>query len=313
MPNFRILSFDGGGIRGVLTAVLVNRLLGEYPTLLQDRPDTITMFAGTSTGGILALGMAAGLTPAQIRDLYVTNGKLIFDSSWTRDVVEIGGLSGAKYDNANLKQILRETFGALKLKDLKPRVLIASFSLDNQAPDPSSRTWNPKFFHNFSGTDSDGESLLVDVAMSTSAAPTYFPSYGVYVDGGVIANNPSMAAVVQALDGRNQAGERATLEGIKLLSVGTGASLEYIEGQDHDWGDAQWIKPILNVMMDGGVGVADFECAQLLGNRYCRIEPVFPAGKSFPMDDVSKIVDLMDLAQSFDLTGAVAWLKSSGW
>ncbi len=313
MPNFRILSFDGGGIRGVLTAVLVNRLLGEYPTLLQDRPDTITMFAGTSTGGILALGMAAGLTPAQIRDLYVTNGKLIFDSSWTRDVVEIGGLSGAKYDNANLKQILRETFGALKLKDLKPRVLIASFSLDNQAPDPSSRTWNPKFFHNFSGTDSDGESLLVDVAMSTSAAPTYFPSYGVYVDGGVIANNPSMAAVVQALDGRNQAGERATLDGIKLLSVGTGASLQYIDGQDHDWGDAQWIKPILNVMMDGGVGVADFECAQLLGNRYCRIEPVFPAGKSFPMDDVSKIVDLMDLAQSFDLTGAVAWLKSSGW
>ena len=313
MPNFRILSFDGGGIRGVLTAVLLDRLLAEYPALLQDRPDTITMFAGTSTGGILALGMAAGLTPAQIRDLYVTNGKLIFDSSWTRDVVEIGGLSGAKYDNVNLKQILKETFGALKLKDLKPRVLIASFSLDNQAPDPSSRTWNPKFFHNFPGADSDGESLLVDVAMSTSAAPTYFPSYGVYVDGGVIANNPSMAAVVQALDGRNQAGERATLDGIKLLSVGTGASLQYIEGQDHDWGDAQWIKPILNVMMDGGVGVADFQCAQLLGNRYCRLEPIFPAGKSFPMDDVSKIVDLMDLAQSFDLTGAVAWLNSSGW
>ena len=313
MPNFRILSFDGGGIRGVLTAVLVNRLLGECPTLLQDRPGTITMFAGTSTGGILALGLAAGLTPAQIRDLYVTNGKLIFDSSWTRDVVEIGGLSGAKYDNVNLKQILRETFGALKLKDLKPRVLITSFSLDNQASDPSSRTWNPKFFHNFSGADSDGESLLIDVAMSTSAAPTYFPSYGVYVDGGVIANNPSMAAVVQALDGRNQAGERATLDGIKLLSVGTGASLQYIEGQDHDWGDAQWIKPILNVMMDGGVGVADFECAQLLGDRYCRLEPIFPAGKSFPMDDVNKIVDLMDLAQSFDLTGAVAWLKSSGW
>ena len=313
MPNFRILSFDGGGIRGVLTAVLLNRLLGEYPTLLQDRPDTITMFAGTSTGGILALGIAAGLTPAQIRDLYVTNGKLIFDSSWTRDVVEIGGLSGAKYDNVNLKQILQETFGALKLKDLKPRVLIASFSLDNQAPDPSSRTWNPKFFHNFSGADSDGESLLVDVAMSTSAAPTYFPSYGVYVDGGVIANNPSMAAVVQALDGRNQAGERATLDGIKLLSVGTGASLQYIDGQDHDWGDAQWIKPILNVMMDGGVGVADFECEQLLGNRYRRLEPIFPAGKSFPMDDVSKIVDLMDLAQSFDLTGTVGWLKSSGW
>lgn len=63
MPNFRILSCDGGGIRGVLTAVLLNRLAGAYPALLQDRADTITLFAGTSTGGILALGLAAGLTP----------------------------------------------------------------------------------------------------------------------------------------------------------------------------------------------------------------------------------------------------------
>jgi patatin-like phospholipase/acyl hydrolase len=313
VANFRILSFDGGGIRGVLTAVLLNRLLAEYPALLQDRANTITMFAGTSTGGILALGLAAGLTPAQLRDLYVTNGKLIFDSSWMRDVVELGGLSGSKYDNVNLKQILQESFGALKLQDLKSRVLISSFNLDNQALDPSKRTWNPKFFHNFPGADSDGDSLVVDVAMSTSAAPTYFPSYGVYVDGGVIANNPSLAAVAQALDGRNQPGERTTLDGIKLLSLGTGASLQYIDGQDHDWGDAQWIKPILNVMMDGSVGVAHFQCAQLLGNRYCRLEPIFPAGKSFPMDDVSKIVDLMDFAQSFDLTSTVAWLKATAW
>jgi hypothetical protein len=238
---------------------------------------------------------------------------LIFDSSWTRDVVELGGISGSKYDNANLKQILQETFGAQKLKDLRSRVLISSFNLDNQEADPSLRTWHPKFFHNFSGPDSDGEFLAVDVAMSTSAAPTYFPSYGVYVDGGVIANNPSMAAIAQALDGRNQAGERATLGEIKLLSVGTGVSLQYINGQDHDWGDAQWMRPILNVMMDGSVGVADFECRQLLGDRYCRVEPIFPAGKSFQMDDVSKIVDLMDVANSFDLAGAVAWLQASGW
>ena len=311
MPNFRILSCDGGGIRGVLTAVLLNRLATAYPDLLQDRPGTITMFAGTSTGGIIALGLAAGLTPVQMRDLYVTNGKLIFDSSWTHDVVELGGLSGSKYDNLNLKQILQQTFGAQKLKDLHSRVLIASFSLDNTPDVP--RTWNPKFFHNFTGADSDGESLVVDVAMSTSAAPTYFPSYGVFIDGGVIANNPSMAAIAQALDGRNQPTERTTLDGIKLLSLGTGASLQYIEGQNHDWGDAQWIKPLLNVMMDGGVGVADFECRQLLGDSYCRVEPIFPAGKSFPMDDVSKIVDLMDLANSFDLTSTVGWLNASGW
>src|SRR5258708_5233594 len=149
MPDFRILSCDGGGIRGVLTAVLLNRLSGAYPALLQDRPGTITLFAGTSTGGILALGLAARLTPAQIRDLYVTNGKLIFDSSWTRDVVELGGISGSKYDNVHLKQILQETFGPLKLKDLHSRVLSPCVKLDSQSPNPSTRTWSPKFFHNF--------------------------------------------------------------------------------------------------------------------------------------------------------------------
>jgi uncharacterized protein len=313
MADFRILSCDGGGIRGVLTAVLLDRLQAQYPALLQGKPNTLTMFAGTSTGGILALGLAAGLSPAKIRDLYVINGKLIFDASWAHDVVELGGLSGAKYDNVNLKQILQETFGALKLKDLKHRVLIASFSLDNQDTDPSQRSWSPKFFHNFPGTDSDGESFVVDVAMSTSAAPTYFPSYGVFIDGGVIANNPSMAAVAQVLDGRNQPEERASLVQVKLLSVGTGDSLQYIAGQDHDWGDAQWIKPILTVMMDGSVGVADFQCRQLLGSRYCRVEPEFPAGQSFPMDDVSKIVDLMNFAQSYDLTNTIGWLTASGW
>jgi hypothetical protein len=56
-----------------------------------------------------------------------------------------------------------------------------------------------------------------------------------------------------------------------------------------------------------------FECRQLLGNRYCRVEPIFPAGKSFPIDDVSKVVDLMDQATSFDLADTVAWLNASGW
>lgn len=115
-------------------------------------------------------------------------------------------------------------------------MLIASFRLDNQEADPSKRIWSPKLFHNFPGADSDGESLVVDVAMGTSAAPTYFPSYEGNIDGGVIANSPSLAAVAQALDDRNQVAERAALDEIKLPSVG--ASLQYIDGQNLDWGDA---------------------------------------------------------------------------
>jgi len=294
MAKYRILSLDGGGIRGVLTAVLLDRLQQQYPGLLNNQPDTITLFAGTSTGGILALGIADGLTPAKMRDLYVVNGRSIFDSSWTRDVVDVGGLAGSKYDNRHLKDVLQQTFGGKKLGDLKPRVLVASFQLDNE--DPAARSWNPKFFHNFPGPDSDGAALVVDVAMETSAAPTYFPSYNGYVDGGVVANNPSMAALAQALDSRNQAADHTTLNDIKLLSVGTGLSLQYIQGKDLDWGDAQWIKPIMNVMMDGSVGVADFECRQLLGSSYERLEPVFPQGTTIGMDDVGRIVDLLDFA-----------------
>lgn len=271
------------------------------------------MFAGTSTGGILALGLAMDLSPSQLRDFYVTNGKTIFDSSWEHNLVELDGSAGAKYDNENLKRILRDIFGGKKLKDLRPRILVPSFKLDNQQADPAKRSWNPKFFHNFPGTDNDGESLVADVAMSTSAAPTYFPSYGEYIDGGVIANNPSMAAIAQVLDERNQSSDRGTLDEIKLLSVGTGLSLQYIKGQDLDWGDAQWIKPILNILMDGSVGVADFECKRLLGSRYHRLEPIFPAGQSFPLDDVGRIVDLIDFARSVNLTETLAWLNTCAW
>jgi len=313
LAKFRVISLDGGGIRGVLTAVLLDRLSAGYPPLLKDTAGTMTMFAGTSTGGILALGLAAGLTPSQLRDFYVTNGKTIFDSSWEHNLVELDGLAGAKYDNENLKRILRDIFGGKKLKDLNPRVLVPSFKLDNQEADPAKRTWSPKFFHNFPGSDNDGESLVADVAMATSAAPTYFPSYNEYIDGGVIANNPSMAAIAQVLDERNQPGDRGTLNEIKLLSVGTGLSLQYIAGKNLDWGDAQWIRPILNILMDGSVGVADFESNRLLGERYHRLEPIFPAGQSFALDDVGRMVDLIDFARSVDLTGTLTWLESCVW
>ena len=76
-----------------------------------------------------------------------------------------------------------------------PFVLIPSFQLDNQAPHAGQRQWKPKFFHNYPGPDSDGAELVVDVAMRTSAAPIYFPTYQSYIDGGVVANDPSMAAL----------------------------------------------------------------------------------------------------------------------
>ncbi|HZI32432.1 MAG TPA: patatin-like phospholipase family protein, partial [Candidatus Binatia bacterium] len=196
---YRIISFDGGGIRGLVTLAMLKRLEAQVPNLIANAD----MLAGTSTGGIIALGLAAGKSVDDLISLYRDNGKDIFDDSWLDDLRDLGGISGADYDQKNLGKILKRIFQNTKLKDLSKRVLIPSFDLDNEAKDASKRTWSPKFFHNFPGKDTDGNELVVDVALDTSAAPTYFPSHNGYIDGGVVANNPSLAAVAQTQDKRN--------------------------------------------------------------------------------------------------------------
>src|SRR5437867_8441668 len=171
---YRILSFDGGGIRGLLTLAILKRLEAEIPNLIRGAD----LLAGTSTGGIIALGLAAGKSVDELISLYKNNGERIFDDSWFDDIRDISGLVGADYDQKNLGKILKGIFKDMRLKDLGKRVLIPSFNLDNGDKDETKRTWNPKFFHNFPGEDSDGDESVVEVALDTSAAPTYFPTHG---------------------------------------------------------------------------------------------------------------------------------------
>jgi patatin-like phospholipase/acyl hydrolase len=171
--SYRILSFDGGGVRGVYTAVLLERLSQQVPTMLTK----VDLLAGTSTGGIIALGLAAGHLPAELVALYRDNASKIFDDSWLRDLADLHGLAGAEYDNNNLKQILTQIFATTRLEQLNKKVLVPSFQLDNQEQQAGKRMWKPKFFHNYPGPDSDGGELAVDVALRTSAASIYFPSY----------------------------------------------------------------------------------------------------------------------------------------
>jgi len=179
---YRILSIDGGGIRGLLTAVLLDRLVTAVPGWL----DRVDLFAGTSTGGILVLGLAKGLPPSAIVKLYRQDGQRVFSASWLRRLLDLGGWLGARYDNAGLRGALEELLGPATLGDLPRRVLVPTFELDNHGAKDLPRTWKPKFFHNFPGPDSDAAERVVDVAVRTSAAPTYFPTYQGYIDGGVM-------------------------------------------------------------------------------------------------------------------------------
>lgn len=303
MATYRIVSLDGGGIRGLYTAVLLSRLEAEVPGFMSH----VDLFAGTSTGGILALGLAEGRPIKSLIDLYQDDGHAIFSRTLWHEIRDLGEFVGAKYDNTELEQILRKAFGAKTLKDLLPRhVLVPSFDLDNGAAPPAPRIWKPKFFHNFVGADSDGKEKVVDVALRTSAAPTYFPVYQGYVDGGVVANSPSMAALAQALDketGKQQLGD------LRLFSVGTGISPVFVSGDTLNWGLAQWATVLVNMMLEGVMGVADYECSRLLGSSYFRLAPVLPA--PIPLDCTDKIQSLIDDANKVDIAKAAAWLKTN--
>jgi patatin-like phospholipase/acyl hydrolase len=144
----------------------------------------------------------------------------------------------------------------------------------------------------------------VDVALRTSAAPAYFPIYQGYIDGGVVVNNPSMCALAQAI---NPETGGQSLRKVTLLSIGTGANSRFLPEQDADWGLAQWAPHLISLMIEGGVGLADYQCRQILGARYLRINPVLPTPMG--MDQVKQIPALQSLAESEDLRVAIGWLK----
>lgn len=301
MSSYYILSMDGGGIRGLLSIILIQRLEAAHHGFL----DQIDFFAGTSTGGILALGLAHGLSPQRIRDLYETRGRHVFADTILDDVRDLGKLVGAEYDLDPLKEELTKEFGAYTLGDLDKKVLITTFDLDNRPDNPLKvRTWKPKFFHNFSNADPDAQDMIVDVALRTSAAPTYFPIYQGYIDGGVVATNPSVSAVAQAL--HPETGNRK-LDDLVLLSIGTGISPRYLPQEDADWGLAQWAPHLVGLMLEGGAGLADYQSRQILSQRYMRINPVLPV--PIDLDGVDQIPLLQDIANQVDIQPTLDWLK----
>lgn len=308
MATTRILSIDGGGVRGIVPTVILQRLAAE--PRLAGWLDRVDLFAGTSTGGLIALALGANLDLGAIRALYEERSPRVFRDSWWDDVRDLGKILGADYDVENLSCELDAVFGDLTLGQLPRRVLVTAFDLDNE--DPTARTWKPKIFHNFPGPDSDGSVPVAKVGAYTSAAPTYFASVDGFVDGGVFATNPSMCALAQTQDERVAADERAELDEIRLLSLGTGRSLEYLEGDDHDWGYLQWVRPLIAIMLDGVNGIADYQCAQILGSRYHRLAPTFPPGTTIGMDDVDRVPELVAFAAAVPLDELVDWI-ADGW
>src|SRR5690554_4662008 len=262
--SFRILSIDGGGTRGIIPAKMLDCIEQAFGEPVQHHFD---LFAGTSTGALICLGLAIGLRPAELADFYLDHAADIFhETLWDR----ASGLDEhlrADYKNRRFKKILQGIFGDKTFGDvhadkafgqLGKEVMICSFDLNPESGADRNRNYRPAIFHSAFGRDR--KELLVDLALRTTAAPTYFPIYQQkYIDGGVAMNNPSMAAIAYAMNNSRAIGVekdqylengykglRYQREDIHVLSLGTGTgNLNRIERSTvraGNWGNIQWIR-----------------------------------------------------------------------
>jgi patatin-like phospholipase/acyl hydrolase len=294
MAKYRIVSMDGGGVRGVLTARLLEKIVGQYPDFLKNTH----LFAGTSTGSILAVGLAKGITPTELVGIYQKESPHIFHKDIWHEVGELWGLNGAKYETSNRFDSISAYFGDTKLSELQQNVLVATFQLDSLnpiSPSDGPQRWKGKFFHNFPGHDSDGEQKATDVIMRSSAAPVYFPLYQGFVDGGVIANNPSLCALTQSLDPRT--GTDHSIHDIHLMSFGTGTRPQFITARDSNWGLRQWGFNLIDMLMESGSSLPDYQCQQLIGECYRRVNPPLP--RNIGLDAVNEIDAMIAMADQF--------------
>lgn len=303
MATVRIISFDGGGVRGALTATLLLRLAEQFPGLL----DKVDLLAGTSTGAMMTLGLASGKTPAEMVEVYSQeNMKFVFSPASL-------GILMPKYGNKNLIALLHRYFQEnLRMRDLRKVAMVTSFQLD----DREDKDWSPIFFHNYPPREemkvrSGWNDLVVDVALRSSACPTIFPSYQGYIDGGVMANNPGTAAISVAL---GQQPDKLKLSDIRLLSIGTGLIPTLIKDNTTGWGVFQWMfnpRPpnaaLLQILLDGVSEADSVMCGQMLQQNYYRLNPRLPG--QMAIDNWRIVPTLVKIAQDFDLDPTLDWLK----
>lgn len=274
----RVLSIDGGGIRGIIPATVIAALeqrTGKPASELFD------LIAGTSTGGILALALTAPgpdggprWNATAIVDLYLTEGPKIFSRSLGKRITSIEGLIDERYPSDNLRAVLERYLGGATIDQARTPMLVTSYDLVAR---------KPRFFKSWRSEDVGVPMPLA--AEATSAAPTYFEPVVVdgapLIDGGVFAGNPATCAYAEARRLHPDDGD------VLVVSLGTGSQTRPITyAQAKDWGVLEWARPIIDVVFDGSSDAVDYQLDQLLGDRHVRLQATLTDAKD-DMDDAS--------------------------
>ena len=291
MAPYRILSIDGGGIRGLIPAVVCHRIEERTGRPIAELFDLV---AGTSTGGILAVALTRPGTDGapmwradELIELYESQGPKIFDRSLFKKLESAFGVEDEKYPSDGLRDALDHYLGEAMLSEALTDVLIAAYETEQRFP---------FFFKRAKALEDPAHDFPVrEVAYATAAAPTYFEpgklevddpavDYFSLIDGGVYAANPAMCAYAEA---RRHQPERE----IMVVSLGTGELTRTLRYDDlRGWGLREWIwphTPILSVMMDGMTDTVDYQLEQLVDDgRYFRFQTKLDTARD-EMDDAS--------------------------
>jgi hypothetical protein len=294
--RIRILSIDGGGIRGIIPAMVIKALLGDLKA-----QDAFHVIAGTSTGGIIACGLAKPdpISIQNVINLYVDHGSEIFRKSlidWSHYIY------GPRYKPTALEKYLTSELGETYLSEVKDvELVVPSYAIGL----PKEKLPAPMFFRSWQARglllDKDAKSTEYDfklesVARATSAAPTYFPPASItnragqsftMIDGGVFANNPTICAMVEAYRLYHSTN-------FMLVSIGTGSEpIRLNSSAAAHWGDIFWALPMMSIFMTGNSQTVSVETDELLGNSHWRLDvsltATTPEGETVntDMDDAS--------------------------
>lgn len=281
MPRetFNILSIDGGGLRGVYAVAILAQMQEEMGI---DFSETFDLIAGTSTGAIIASGLAMGISANTILEMYQEQGAFIFKKNFW------GGIITPRYNRKYLEQVLGTIFGDQTFKDTKTRLMVTATNISDGMP------WVFKSGYNERLTR-DRDVKITDAVLASCSAPLYFNPYGhdegLLVDGGLWANNPAMAALVEAL-GHNIDIKRYK---VRLLSIGTGINVKYypLEWVEKQWGVSRWGMGLIEVILN----MQAFSIEKYLGTimnpeHYLRLN--FELEDKMEIDDISVMDTLIE-------------------
>lgn len=249
----KVLAIDGGGIRGLIPALVLAEIESRTGRRMADMVDLI---AGTSTGGIIACALAkpSPMPASQIARIYEDEGPEIFSRSLLKKITSVGGFIDERYSSDGLVSTLERHLGDTHMTEATIPLLLTAYDTTGRAI-------------RFMRSEGEGSDLTMALAaQATSAAPTYFEPVPIgsqtLVDGGVFAINPAMCAYAEV------AGKLDL-----LLSLGTGSHTRPLPYKEiKDWGQIEWARPILDVVFDGGQDAVDFQLGALVDGSYVRLQ-----------------------------------------